>query len=233
MKILAMPCAFLLFAASAFSECVEVVALKPQVSSPDVTIMASADGKPAARAAVEVLIHGNETFFFHVTDERGVLKLPRLKPGDFSVVVTSADNLFSKLILLHVTDDPKGAAGVFVMDLKPVQLPSASPARAAAAKAPVSEKVLEFKGVVEDPTGAAVPNALIEVFPRESKESKEDAVPVGLRTDTYGHFSSSLPGGTYTAIIRSPGFRPWFLVFEITKEGKAKELHATLQVAAC
>jgi hypothetical protein len=74
---------------------------------------------------------------------------------------------------------------------------------------------------------------LIEVFPRESKESKEDAVPVGLRTDAYGHFSSSLPGGTYTAIIRSQGFRPWYLVFEITKEGKAKELHATLQVAGC
>jgi len=233
MKTLTVLCAFLLFAGTATSECVEVAPLKPLISSPEVTIMASAQGKPAARAAVEVLIHGNKTLFFHVTDERGVSKLPRLKPGDYSVVVTSADNLFSKLILLHVTDDPKGTAGVFVMDLKPVQLPSASPARAAAAKVPVSERVLEFKGVVEDPTGAAVPNALIEVFPRESKESKEDAVPVGLRTDTYGRFSSSLPGGTYTAIIRSPGFRAWFLVFEITKEGKAKELHATLQVAAC
>jgi hypothetical protein len=228
MNIFAMSCALLLFAASAFSECVEVVALKPQVSSPEVTIMASAEGKPAARADVEVLVHGNETLFFHVTDERGVLKLPRLKPGDYEVIVTSADNLFSKMILLHVTDDPKGAAGVFVLDLNPVQLSSASPA--AAAKAPVSERVREFKGVVQDASGAAVPGAFIKVFPRDSRE---DATPLGLRTDSAGHFSSPLPSGTYTAVIRSPGFRVAFLVFEIARDGEAKELRSTLQVGGC
>jgi carboxypeptidase family protein len=230
MKILAILCAFLLFASFAAAECVEVVPLKPQLSSTDVTIVASADGKPAARAAVEVLVHGNETLFFLVADDRGVVKLPRLKPGDYSVVATSGDNLQSQMILLHVSDDANGAASAFLMDLKPQTLPSAAPAIASAAKAPVSERVREFKGVVQDPTGAAVSRALIEVFP---KDSKNNSTPVGLRTDKNGHFSSSLPGGTYTAIIRSPGFRPWFLVFEITKEGETKELHATLQVAAC
>ena len=230
MKFLTILCAFFLFASTATPECVEVGPLKPLICSPEVTILASAEGKPAARAAVEVFIHGNETLFFHVTDDRGVLKLPRLKPGDYFVVVTSADNLFSKMILLHVTDDPKGAAGVFAMDLKPTQLPSASPALAAAAKAPVSERVREFKGVVEDATGAPVPNVLIEVFP---KYAKEEAAPVGLRSDNTGHFSSSLPSGTYTAIIRAPGFRPWFLIVEISKAGEAKELRATLQVSAC
>lgn len=233
MKILAILCCFLFFAGIAAPECVEVGPLKPLISSPEVTILASAEGKPAARASVEVLIHGTEAVFLLRTDERGVVKLPRMKPGDYAVVLTSADKLLSKMILLHVTDDPKGTAGVFVMDLQPETLPSASAALSAAAKAPVSERVREFQGVVEDVTGARIPGAFVEVFPKETINSKETADPVALRADSIGHFSSALPPGIYTAIFRAPGFRPWFLVVEITKDGQAKELRATLQISSC
>jgi protocatechuate 3,4-dioxygenase beta subunit len=231
-KSLTVLSACLLYASLTAAECVVVTALQPQLSSKKVQITVFADGKPSQHAAVEVdlIANGKETLVSLFTDDYGVVKLPRLKPGNYSIGATSADALQSNFLLLHVLDHAGGKETVFSLQLQPTFTSAAEPTLVGAAKMPASERIQAFKGIVEDVTGAGVPGALIEIFPRNSGDSTKI---VRFKTDGSGHFSATLASGTYTAIVRAPGFRDWRLVFEIARDGEAKELHAQVQIWSC
>lgn len=179
---MAMLWAFLLYASLASSECVEVI---PVPSSRNVRITAHVNGKPLQGAEVEVFQTGVSFY----TDDQGVAMLPPLKPGFYSIVAASGEDLVASLYL-HVMENSESKVSVFLMDLQPT---AKAQMLATAAKMPVSERVQEFKGVAEDPSGAGVPGALIEVYPRDS-EAKSKRIQ--LKAGENGHFSAPLADGT-------------------------------------
>ena len=60
----------------------------------------------------------------------------------------------------------------------------------------------EVSGVVEDPSGAKVPHAMLHV----AGTDQAIAITRDLSTDSAGRFSVLLPAGSYTVTVRFPGF---------------------------
>ncbi|HKM83283.1 MAG TPA: hypothetical protein VJY15_20275 [Candidatus Acidoferrum sp.] len=195
-------------------------------SSRNVRITAYVNGEPLQGTEVEVFQREKEPLGSLSTDDHGVAVLPPLKPGFYSIVAASGEDLVANLYL-HVMENAESEVSVFSMDLQPT---ATAQMLATAAKMPVTERIQEFKGVAEDPSGAGVPGASIEVYPRGS-EAKSKRIQ--LKADENGHFSAPLADGIYTVVVRMQAFRDSFLVFEVTQDGKAKELRVSLRVGGC
>jgi hypothetical protein len=195
-------------------------------SSRNVRITAYVNGKPLQGTEVEVFQTEKESLVSLSADDHGVAMLPPLKPGFYSLVAASGEDLVAGLYL-HVMENSESKVSVFSMDLRPTAI---AQMLATAARMPVSERVQEFKGVAEDPSGAGVPGALIEVYPMGSEVKSKR---IQLKADENGHFSAPLADGTYTVLVRMQAFRDSFLVFEVARDGQAKELRVSLRVGGC
>ena len=69
----------------------------------------------------------------------------------------------------------------------------------------------ELSGVVEDPSGAKVPHAMLHV----AGTGQTAVITRDLSTDSAGRFSVSLPAGSYTVTARFPGFQDYTATFRI------------------
>ena len=218
---------FLLSSCTANAQCGVVTTENPPMPvSTKVRITVMAYGKALPGATVEVSQTGKAPLSTVSTDDHGLAVLPPLKPGLYTVVVVSGDALLSESHL-QAMEHPEGKASELSINLKPT---GTAQVLAITARMPVDERVQEFKGVVADPSGAAVPGAFIEVYPRGS-EAKSKGIQ--LKADENGRFSAPLADGTYTVVVRMQAFRIWFLVFDVARDGQTKELHPLLIVDSC
>lgn len=231
MKTMPILIASLLFPVFSAADCVIVEPSVDLPASKKVRIIALLGGQPLQDVRVEVFQSDRQSLVVLLTNDRGVAKLPALKPGFYSLVATSASGLRSQMTL-HVLDRAKDKINTFSLDLKPAAAPTQEDVIASARKVPVSEHLQSFKGMVQDQSGAGVPGAVIQVFP---KDSLEKSTVIQLRADENGTFSSSLAEGTYTVLVQFQGFQPWIVGLEIARSGEAKELPITLKlfVNAC
>jgi hypothetical protein len=227
MKIVSVAALYLFFAGLAFGECVTIETRKPLPSSGTVRIDAFVDGKPRPDATLEVFLTDKERIASLRTDIHGNAVLPPLKPGFYSIFASSGEDLRAELYL-EVLGNAKNEMGAFSLEL--VSFPDTQAALRTAKTMPAGKQIQEFKGVVEDQSGAAVPKALIWIIRRGDTK---DAKAIAIKADDSGHFSSPLSVGTYVVLVQSQGFRSEILVFEIAKNGQPKELHALLKVASC
>lgn len=227
MKTISVAALSLVLAGLVSGECIEVTAQKTLSSSGNVRITAFQEGKPREGATVEVFLKDKEHIASLRTDAQGVAVLPPLKPGFYSISASAGED-FRADLYLQVFE--KTVTSSFSLELQSVSFVDTQAALRASEAMPVNERIQEFKGVVEDQSGAVVPGALIKILPRNDGER---AKWITLKTDEAGHFSSALPVGTYTALIQLRGFRTQILVFAIARDGQAKELHALMKVVSC
>lgn len=228
LKALSIAVLYFIVAGLTFGECVEVSSRKALPSSGNVRITAILQGQPLAGAALEVSLSEREHIASVRTDAHGVTVLPPLKPGFYSIFGSFGEEWHADLYLL-VSESSRNEPSSFSLEFLSV-FPDADAAFRAAGTTQVIEKVQEFRGLVKDQSGAGVPGALIKISRRQDGANSK---AVTLRTDESGHFSTTLPEGTYTALIHLNGFRTETLVFELARNGLPKELHAVLKVASC
>ena len=229
LKLVSLAALSLVSAGLSFGECVEVTARKALPSSGNVRVAVFLEGRPRAGATVEVFLTDKEHGASLRTDIHGVAVLPQLKPGFYSILASSGEDFHADLNL-QVPENPKATASAFSMELLPFAFPDTQSALRTAETMPVTEKLQEFKGVVEDQSGAVVPKALIRIIRRGDANNEKSTK---IKADESGHFSSPLPDGIYVVLVQAQGFRKEILVFEIASDGQAKELHAHLKVASC
>jgi len=229
LKMLSLAALPLVCAGLSFGECVEVSTQKALPSSGNVRVTAFLEGRPRAGATVEVFLTDKEHVASLRTDIRGVAVLPQHKPGFYSILAASGEDFHADLYL-QVTENPKEAASAFPMELLPFTFHDTQSALRTAETMPVNEKLQEFKGVVEDQSGAVVPKASIWTIRRGDATNEK---LTRIKADESRHFSSSLPGRIYVVLLQAQGFRKEILVFEIARDRQAKELHALVKVASC
>ncbi len=218
---------FLFSSTIAAAQCGVVTTENPPMGvSTKVRLTVMAYGKALPGVSVGVSQAGKAPLFKVSTDDHGLAVLPPLKPGLYTMVLASGDVLLSES-QLQAMEHPEGKACELSINLKPT---GTAQVLGVTARMSVEERVREFKGVVVDTSGAAVPGVLIEVYPRDS-EAKSKGIQ--LKADENGHFSTPLADGTYTVLARMRAFRIWFQVFEVARDGQAKELHPLLEVDHC
>lgn len=223
MKLALVTACCLLAAAFAAAESVEVTPVVPKESSGHVRISVVLNGKPVKSAKVDFrTARGEQICFSVMTGDNGVAAPKVLPPGNYQVTATTEDELNTDLYL-HVSH--KSKATVFSMDLTP-SYQAAQAAIEAANKLPIRERVRQFQGCLEDPSGAVVPGVDIRLF-RKGSDDKKDFMR--LKSDTNGRFSAQLADGLYVAFFSMPGFRTEIIPFEVSVQGK-DEIVLKLQV---
>ncbi len=239
MKTTPIVMAFLLVPVLAHAECVtvenaraHVEAMTYQFSARHARITTLQDRYPLPGVKLFMLRADRQPRFIASTDDHGVAILPKLFPGNYHISAESTKGERSELLLYvtnYAVDDTTSITVNFAVSSLPQSLPESEPFGSGAnfdvQKASVTEHLREFKGVLKDPSGAFVLGARVRVF---LKAEANHAAIVESRTDEHGRFSAILPEGTYLARIQSPGFRAWFVVFEISKTAESKELEPFL-----
>jgi Carboxypeptidase regulatory-like domain len=217
--------ACLLCATVATAESVVVTKLVPQESSRHVRVAVVLNGKPVKGVKVDFCRTAPEgqACFSVLTGRDGTATLRALTLGDYQVFAVTADRLVADLYL-HVSN--KRRVTSFSLDLTK-SFRAAQEAIAAAEKLPVREHVCEFRGTLQDPSGAPIPRADVEVV-RKGFEGKD---VLWLKSDAEGRFSTQLADGVYVAIFYSQGFRTEIVPFEITAQGE-KEMLVKLRVGS-
>jgi len=224
---LAMLLAFLLSSRIAAAQCGVLTTENPPMGvSTKVRLTVMAYGKPLLGATIRVSEAGKAALFTVSTDDHGLAELPPLKPGLYTLVVASGEEILSET-RLNATQHPENKTSELSINMKPT---GTAQVLGITARMPAGERVKEFRGVVVDMSGAAVPGALIEVYPRDFEPKSKG---IQLKAGENGHFSTPLADGTYTVIVRMQAFRIWFQVFEVARDGQAKELHPLLEVDHC
>jgi Carboxypeptidase regulatory-like domain len=222
--VLSFVAVLLLFSASlSFGECVEA---SPVNSSRNVRVIVLKDGKTQQKVKVELFAEGKGFIVSLLTDEHGIAFLPTLKPGFYSILASTGEDLEASQSL-RVLDEAEVKMSSFTMNLWPNVTARMT---AAAESAPVRARIQEFKGVVVDPSGAAIPGALVSVYPRGSDKKRKT---VQIKADESGQFSAPLPEGIYTVVVGARAFRGKFVVFELVRDGETKPLQVLLQVDYC
>jgi hypothetical protein len=233
MKPLLIAALYLLCAHAAFAECVEVGPSNPLLSAANVQITVNLDGKPLplANLVISVVAKDGEQFLFSASaDAYGVARLSDLKPGRYHVIGMGRNGIESD-IFLDVSATAEKRVSYFSLNLLGPAESARHLAMALAGKMPVSEHLREFTGTVQDQSGAGIANAVVEIY--RDGDGKQASTTVSLTVDEAGRFSTKLPYGVYRAIVRSDGFKPYPVVFEILQDGDAKDLSVVLKVASC
>ena len=204
--------------------------LTAQPSSRNVRISVDVNGVAAPGAIISVYA-GNERFLFRIrANSSGTARLRQLSPGSYHIAAAGEGDLRSDIVLM-VSKKTGESHSVFHMDL--LNNPAAPPLdeySLMTAKLQVTEQVPEFKGHVVDPVGAAIPQALVEIYADGAKDGKH---AVEIKTGADGSFLQHLGKGTYRALVISPGFRTSFVVFEISRSASAKDLRVPLLTGGC
>ena len=202
---------------------------EPSFQSLRITTIVDSKALPGAK----IDIYERQTKKYSLaTDTGGVLVVPELDPGVYSIVAASADARFHGYLALQVSKSSKGQISSFFINLtnNSAQLNSLRPLTAgelaAAANKAVNTRIQQFIGVLVDPTGAPIPGGNIVVRALRSAGAIEI---IELKSGADGQFSAPLAEGAYIAIFSSPGFRNEVTAFEIGKDA-TKTLHVALRV---
>jgi hypothetical protein len=212
------------FAGVLHAECVLV---PPRESSSHVRVSVVLGGKPLAGAKV-ILRNGHECndpgdvlgtdplYFvtappnaFPMTDEKGILDLRELAPGEYDVAATLNGIVTTPFVALHVSSDPK--LTTLPMDLTG-QLQRVE-------DAPIRDRVAAFQGTVQDPAEAVIAGASIVVV---KKGSQMKDVALTTKSDNNGHFSAQLAEGSYLAVFYFRAFRPRIVPCQVVKGGSGE-----------
>jgi hypothetical protein len=213
----------LLWAVLASAESVMVTTVKPLESSRHVRISVVLKGQPVKDVKVYFCTtSAPQTCFSVLTGDNGVAVPHALGVGNYQVTAVTEDQLAADLYL-HVSRESKAIS--FSLDLTEA-FQAAQAALDAAEKLPIRERVQEFRGVLQDPTGAMIAGVNIEVI---RKGSKDKADVVRLKSDASGRFSAQLADGFYIAFFSFPGFRTEVVPFEVSGQGE-KEMLVKLQI---
>jgi hypothetical protein len=153
--------------------------------------------------------HGERPSWAGLTDKHGVAKPPELPPGKYRVV---ADFGKRDATMFLTVSSGGGNAARCEIKLTP---PDAPDPFGSLSEQTASIRVREFRGVVEDPIGARIPNTKIRVLRKSS--DKEDLADI--RTDGSGQFSLHLDRGTYLAVFSIPSFKTQVVSLKVSEDG--------------
>jgi hypothetical protein len=230
--IIAVSATSLLMPSMAVGECVTPEQSIAQAVSSGVRVTVLLDGKAQGSAKIEGFASANDaqTQFTVFSGDDGVATLPTLSPGYHHIVATAKQGLRADLDLV-VSSDREGASSAFSMDLRSSPYWGDGQLELAAAKnKEPSQRIRDFAGVLEDPSGAEIPGTKIAVW----KRGTEDEAPaVEIVSDQHGRFSTHLTDGTYVAVFDQPGFRVEAVVFEVSRIDGQQELKVSMQIGSC
>lgn len=231
MRVLAISFAVLLTTGVPPNSCSMVEVLTVQPSSQNVRIAVLKDGKPVPDVKLVVSGTDGQIRFNLSTNRHGATKIRKLAPGNYCIMAVATPTLRADLCLA-VSRKAKKATSSFSMDLivKPRLPPTLEEELEAAEATAPNERIREFAGDVEDPSGAVVPNVDIEVFRRGDRDK---AHALKLRTDQRGRFSAALADGVYTAVFQIGGFQTRLLTVELAKDAVQQDLRVNLKLGLC
>lgn len=231
MKTVLLIAGLVLMADMRTAACSVVEVLNVQPSSQNIRITVLHDGIPVRDVKLEVLMADEQPRLSVSTDKHGAAALPSLPPGRYHIVATSSGGLGADLVL-DVSKNRGKKISSFSMDLfvRPPPPPTLAQRIATAEGQATSKRIQSFHGILEDPSGAGIQRAKIEIF---QKGSFGKAQVMKVASDATGHFSAPLANGAYTAVFQVPGFSTQIQVFEIELEGDIKESRIILQLAPC
>jgi uncharacterized GH25 family protein len=227
MRILAIIATLILSAHVLSAECVEITPAV-HLSSDNVRITTVFNGSALRDAKVEIFFATEQKPGLVVfTDSQGVASIPKLAHGFYRVVATGPKNQTAELSL-YVNVPALTSITSFEMILVPsVSLLDAR--LAIAEKTPITRNIHEFKGLLLDPSGAAISGAEIEIIRKNSKPGPAAKV----KSDESGRFKSTLDDGTYVAFFQASGFRTEIVAFELDNKPDPKELRISMRIGGC
>ncbi len=231
MRFVAVAAGCLLLAGMATGNCSVVEVLKVQSSSQNVRIIALRDGNPLHDVKIEVFTSDERPLLSVSTNKYGVVTLPLLPPGRYHVAAAAPGGLGADL-MLDVSKKKGKKTSAFSMELfvRPPQPPDLAKRITIAEETGASERLQEFRGLVEDPAGAGIRGTEIEVSQKGSLGKVQVAK---TQSDTTGRFSVHLAAGAYTAVFQVAGFSTQIQIFEIAEDGAQRDLRIVLQLAPC
>jgi hypothetical protein len=220
--------AWLLTAWPAVPRSVEVLEVHPSSQKPLITVLK--DGAPQQSATLTVFANNGKQRLTLTTDSRGMAKLPHLHSGIYRIAASTSPTLRVDLYLqIAAVHQQKPSEFTMELRVQPPPPPTFEGKLEAAEKTPIEVFTRAFSGTVRDPSGAFISRASIAVYRHRAGNT---AHPLKTMTDHQGRFYSDLAGGSYTAVIQSPGFETRILTFEISSDAAQKELNVKLDVGA-
>ena len=191
-------------------------------SSPNPCFTVRRNGKQAA--GVDVRLYAEKSspqspYWKSLTKDNGVACVSTLPEGKYEFIAISG----RRDAEVDIEVSKKSETSEFQMTLAlPYRLQSV-------VEAPVQLWLQQLRGVVEDPSGAVIPNVKIEVW-RKGPSGEVDENPVAkAETNDIGHFTCNVGQGTYIAIFEFPGFALTAFPFEIDRKGW-EGLRLTMQI---
>ena len=205
---------------------VEVLNFQPCAQNAVITMLK--DGALQKNVDIDLYIPGEQPKVKLTTDETGAVRLPTLKPAGYCLRAWVGFELEANICL--AVSNEKEMPSSFTVNLAATSAHLFEVSVQAAESRPPSAHVKEFSGVVRDPTGTAIPRAVIAVGPvGDRKESHAKKVT----SDESGRFSLGLKRGVYTALFEAPGFQTRVLVFELSSSGSSENLQIKMDIGEC
>jgi len=197
----------------AWTACAEV-RMEPQNSSAHPRVAITLQGRSVKGAEVSYYAHDSTQVLFEaISDDSGVVVLPKLWPGDYDIVAALDAEVRNSLWLRVVR---KGGTKTLSIDLTgayEAAHPELRVGTLAPVEGPVRDRIQVFEGTVLAPD-ASSPGTKIVVI--KMGVPARDFI-LSLRTDPNGHFEAQLPGGRYVGFFFANGFRTAKVPFEITQ----------------
>jgi len=213
------------------------------------------DGKPLPGANVEVSQSPpGDTSLALIADDKGEVVLPELSPGRYSIRSSTSlggpygtsfevclapcpdDGLETINLIIEgldgrtrAVDEDSTGLGELWMDIGPAQDPSWARSIAATEQEPITKRMTELNGVVQDRTGAVIPGAWVDVVAKGTQGKKHVA---SLRTDSEGRFSAKLTEGDYLIFVTAQGFVARAVPITIAANGSTDKLEVVLDVGS-
>jgi hypothetical protein len=196
------------------------------------------DGKPVAGARISVgaaPFTGNPLVL--TTDNAGNAVLPHLRPGQYRIHVSFAEDFDMRILRSPRAHLPGEELSDIRFDLAPDRNPYWAYLTACGQSEPASRHLQELSGVVVDPSGETIPGALVIAVPTGTQSSgyvadNEEKLPVKgseYFADSKGRFSVSFTGGDYFVVIDAPGFKPSATHISVDAASDAGKLRIVLQ----
>jgi 5-hydroxyisourate hydrolase-like protein (transthyretin family) len=231
-KTAALAAWLLLLAAPRAGFCSVEVNAPPKKSSRNVVITTLFDGKPRQGVKVEIYrLRKQEEAnpgITLITGEDGTIAPPALSSGEYRIVASADLNLVAYLSV-RVSSHSKEKTSSFSMALVATRFPTWDQQVAAAEQMPVKARVQEFRGIVRDPSGAAIAGVSVEIL-RKGTQGKERVAQ--LKSGKDGGFSSKLADGSYIAVLSAQGFSTQLVPFEIARTEGRGDLQIKLDIGA-
>ncbi len=162
-------------------------------------------------------------------DEKGIVALPRLRPGEYRIHV-AAEPGYEGDLYLKVSRAEHSNPQPFPIDTCCCAWRSApwyGEHFATAKGKPVAAKMQQFRLRIIDATGAAVDAAEVGIAQLRAAGPTRVAV---LHADKDGRIAATLSAGDYQAVLSAHGFGIMTLHFVISRAGDAGERTITLRI---